>query len=821
MNSSSILLVALATLVTFTARADIAAPAPSATKAPTSVEQPADPAAAKAAFDKAVKEAAALGRAGKLEEANEILLPLVEDAGRPIGTRVAQLRSLLANASRMKAEDGRLAALRYGDAFVAANAAAISPKDLAGLREALFGLARSRKPADVQDCLARAEALRGNTNATPAARCAATEYTANHDFARGRIEDSALLFRQMLPVFAKDVNLSLKALSGIARASFAMGHEEEGVATFEELGRLFPTADATNKMVEAIAAHFKGQYEPEKALAVYEKYGRRHDIAKLCSSDQLWDNARATPIFREELLDESRSVWARRDAWSRLFAKDPEVVEKTFGTLFTDGRTNEVVKILTDKIARGGAGYAYYADYANVVRAFGYLRRIAGGEGRPAIDFKIWQYAANAYAGLGRRADAVQVCRDALASGAKFSDAETYQLRATIALFGLKGDEKALAKAIPGAEKPLAEGIEPKERAARLRRVGTTALTAGDEALVRAIDAYVKALYVPAPKKRYVVHYSDQAVNGYAAWQALAQKPERQLLDRAYGGSTDFFTTDVSTGDRGSGENAGKALAEKGALGVVCDLWGLHFLFEMPDAKARDIEAGLLSGGSYEAYIAPGENQPYVCVLMDINSEGRLSFFNTTYDTALHRRAGDVKTGLTRGETVYADDRVYSYFAISWDVYGSLVPANGDVWEFENFLWGRAGSAAWNGSESIHGRSTWGELVFDMPEKARIAILRRQLFRAMASYKRQKSTGGSGEGVLDHWKDPAVGDPEFYRECVAPVVAELDQYLPRVKSDMTDDEVLAVADAALVGWRDIRYTVARLRAEYLARLLEE
>ena len=755
-----------------------------------------------------------------LATANEVHKTLVEDQGCPMDTRVAQLRSLLSNASRMKEDDGRLAALRYGDAFVATNAATMSPKNLAVVRDSLFGLAKSRKTPDVQDCLARAAALMEDVHADLGARYAATEYTANHHFNSGRIEESVHLFRQMLPVFDKNADLTLKALSGIARASFVKGREEEGIAILEELCRLFPTADGTNKMVAAIAGHFKDNYEPEKALAVYEKYGRRWEIAKLCTSSMLRDDARATPIFHETLLNPKSSVWAKRDAWSHLFTKDPAAVEQSFDSLFSDGRTNDIVRMLANKIA-DPTGYAYVADYADVIRAYTFLRRIAGGKGQPAIEFKVWQYAANAYAGLGRRTDAMLVCRDALASGAKFSAAETYQLRATIALLGLKGDEKALAAAIPAAERPIAKeaAVTAKERAARLRRVGATALTAGDEALVRALDGYVKSLYVPAAKKRYVVHYSDQAVNGYAAWQALARKPERQLMDRAYGGNTDFFVTDVGTGDRGSGETAGKALAEKAALGVVCDLWGLHFLFEMPDEKARDIEAGLLSGGSYEAYLAPGENQPYVCVLMDINSEGMPRFYNTTYETALHRRAGDPKSGLSRGETIYADDRVYSYFAISWDVYGSLVPANGDVWEFENFLWGRAGSAAWNGSESIHGRSTWGELVFDMPEKARVAILRRQLFRAMASYKREKVTNARGEGVIDHWRDPAIGDPEFYRECVAPVVAELDQYLPRVKSDMTDAEVIAVADAALVGWRDIRYTIARLREQYLAKKL--
>ncbi len=49
-----------------------------------------------------------------------------------------------------------------------------------------------------------------------------------------------------------------------------------------------------------------------------------------------------------------------------------------------------------------------------------------------------------------------------------------------------------------------------------------------------------------------------------------------------------------------------------------------------------------------------------------------------------------------------------------------------------------------------------------------------------------------------------------------PLVDRLDSYLALVKVDMSDDDVLKVADEALAGWRDIRFAIARLRARYLA-----
>ena len=49
-----------------------------------------------------------------------------------------------------------------------------------------------------------------------------------------------------------------------------------------------------------------------------------------------------------------------------------------------------------------------------------------------------------------------------------------------------------------------------------------------------------------------------------------------------------------------------------------------------------------------------------------------------------------------------------------------------------------------------------------------------------------RRTTHAGEGVLEHWSDPSVGDPAFYKECLAPLVEKLDDYAARVVPGMTD-----------------------------------
>lgn len=64
--------------------------------------------------------------------------------------------------------------------------------------------------------------------------------------------------------------------------------------------------------------------------------------------------------------------------------------------------------------------------------------------------------------------------------------------------------------------------------------------------------------------------------------------------------------------------------------------------------------------------------------------------------------------------TVFRDDRIVCRLDIRWELYPSYLPEDGDVWQFEAARWGAAGGQCWNGMESIHGRSTWGNLTDDL-----------------------------------------------------------------------------------------------------------
>ena len=418
---------------------------------------------------------------------------------------------------------------------------------------------------------------------------------------------------------------------------------------------------------------------------------------------------------------------------------------------------------------------------------------------------------------LGKYDDLRALCDWAIAADPALPAVDRLELRLSAFVAPLKGTPEEIAAEIAKTEPGLAGDLSVKERCIALRNCGRVANACNNEPLARGLQLY-DARLAPLPARRvYPVRYTQHAVTGPDSWTLLGFEPEKQRMDRAYGGRREFFQTDVATGDRGTvGEGTSKTQPE---LSVVCDDWGLHIRFLDFDADAEKIADGLVPGGSYEAYLAPGKNTPYLCMIA--RTDGRpLHIMNTLYDHAGHRRVDATDMTKAYSRTTFEKGCVATYISFSWDNWGDQIPTDGFRWDFEVVRWGRAGAATWNGLMGVHSRYSWGELAFELPREARVRILRRQIVRAKNDYLSEKVTTPRKTGVLDHWQDTELGDPAFYEACLAPLVKELDGYAAQVTPEMTSDAILELEKTALPKLRDVRYAVSRLRADYLARTLK-
>lgn len=572
---------------------------------------------------------------------------------------------------------------------------------------------------------------------------------------------------------------------------------EQAFAMLDELEKKQP---ALKKQIDGIRAEeYNRNWQFDKAA---EKYIAVGNIEK------------ALPLMKQKdkrvlclkvLADKNASAQDRLTAWLYFFAQEPgnaEIREKyreDMKSLSYRTLSNWAVKNILGSMLRNGS-YENALELLQLIRSHQELRDNF---------FNIRWQIVSLYA-LKRDAEAAALAKEYM-NFEKFKAGERFYLR-ILAELGGSNFASALPKVLK--ECPVSKELTAKGRSDMLVKAGSAALLAGKEDALRAIEKEYKGLYQQNERKIFDVPFVSTPIRNVSDFLALKNPPKPQLMDRAFGGSLDFLETDVSTGERGAeiGKARGKSI-KFNEFSALCDEYGLHLFFKVPAENPAAMMAGLAGAGSFEMYLAAGENQPYTCLLADVNTS-HVSLWNTTYENAGFHRINQ-KAGEILCDNAIGKDWILKHIFISWTAYPMTVPDSGDVWEFENVHWSAAGGYGWNGTESIHGRSTWGHLRFHLTPAQRSAVKRHIIFDALRKYKKQKRISSDCSGVIFFWQDPVLGDTEFYNEIVKPLVERLDSFIPLVKADMSDADTDKVFREAVPLWENLPFEIARLRAVWM------
>ena len=415
---------------------------------------------------------------------------------------------------------------------------------------------------------------------------------------------------------------------------------------------------------------------------------------------------------------------------------------------------------------------------------------------------------------------------EAAAADPKAKPEQVFTAKALGAIFDSKADEKEVARLMSVAYAPFKGKLDKKQFDAALKAVAKEIGGDGRESTIRGLLAFRNTLFpLHAPRKTAVVKLSPKKISGIEGFAAVEKTSDSQKMDRLFGGATEMLDTDVSTGDRAKAGKGALDAAKTPKLDVIADLWGIHVRMTIPREDARKIEAGLAGGPSLEGYIAPGENTPYICMTSGLQP-GSLGFFNTSYDSATHRRARTQDMKNYKHDVGYTDDSVILYYGLSWDLFPTHLPNDGDIWDFEQILWGES-SYTWNGVESIHGRETWGALKFSLTPADRAALVKKRLvagkIQLFGINRRSGEMHSSGmkEGVLDHWSDGVIGDTAFYANVVEPYIAGVKEISEDVAPEMSDAKALELDKTLLPDLEGYRFKIDALRGDYLRRRLAD
>ncbi len=585
----------------------------------------------------------------------------------------------------------------------------------------------------------------------------------------------------------------------------AQRQRDKAVAVCKDFLTKNPKTGQKNNVLKRMKELYLAMSKVDEAVKLYD-----NPLAKASVLNEAGKGKEARSMALTVLADEKAKLQDRLNAYIFFCypggdAENYAVREKYRGLL--EGQKFDLHRMNAGHIGGCLYGSLYYGNFRDAVQYF----EIAKTHVTKPDDYKLNFMGVRAYAGCDA-AKAVKLAEEC-AKNEKYTPEQRFTMTTIAAALNKTPDQ--FAAWFNGAAKEF----DNKTKADVLIWAGRYSLLAGKDDMAERIEKVRDALYAPVQKKTMNVPFVSEKLASVNDWKSMKEQPVMQKLDRKYGGNLDFLVTDVATGNRGADAGATTAAQKPAEFATVCNADGVHMLFRVYDDKAPEVAAKLLGGGSFEMYLAPGINQPYICLLPDL-SNGAPNIFQTSYPNESYQR---LKTSNLdyKQEVVYNADSYELFITIPWDVYYNKLPDAGDVWEFEAFLWGRGQGGAWNGARSIHGRSDWGHLVFNLTDAQLTAIQKKLVFRALPRYKMEKLTNAKIHGSIDFWKDPVLGDPEFYEAKVKPLVEHLDSYIPLVKLDMSDADVKKVFLEAVPYWNAMRFKVDSLREKYMREKLSE
>ncbi len=566
---------------------------------------------------------------------------------------------------------------------------------------------------------------------------------------------------------------------------------DEQAEAWQNIAKLYERQDLT---AEARAAYDKMQeVNPAKTPAGPRKSESAAEIRAACLLTL--NNPAATPAARWSAFKDlpSWTTWRTRD-FAALRA-DCETWLPAFMAVDTNRAMGLVSKIKEVK-ASDPSFVAWAAPLALLAPKL---------EGADYVLVRNAQLGA--LAALGKTKELVQAA-ESMAKDGKLPAPVRFQGSLTAAAFkGGGADMKKIVAAAAKAFKP--EELPHKEKSDVILEAARVAMAGGQEQAARGLYAAYEAFFAQLPRASTPCAFMGKAVEG-GAYTAK--------LDRPYGDNLKFLLeTDAAVTGRNIGPEAGTEASGDNVTDfyTACDREGVHFFFRAHDSKVDEVLNGFVTGGSYEGYFAAGSNQPYSFFNIGLPGGDFSDTFDTMYPNRQFRSASR-KNGLAKSETRVVDKGFVTHLFYDWEAFYDKLPANGDAWQFENIRWTRAGGLSFGGSQSVHNRSSWGDIVFSglTPENLS-AIKRRLVFKAAAKYRLEGRP--SENGVIDFWRDAQLGDPEFYRTELKPLVDTLDEYAKKVGKEMSVADVDTLFANAVPGWMEIRYLAAERRQNYLDR----
>lgn len=429
---------------------------------------------------------------------------------------------------------------------------------------------------------------------------------------------------------------------------------------------------------------------------------------------------------------------------------------------------------------------------------------------------QIMYYLINSQAMLGNKTAAAKLI-DAAVDNAKVSEVP-FQFRFRVMQAALQNSDKAAGTA--AVDKVINEFKGKFEKVdqipTEMNKAAMSMVMLNNRTAAEAIEAAREKLYSPMPNKRADVKFVNNLPDNVSGWMNTDMVKQRQgalKLDRQlWGANVEFMlATDVAVKRDVAGGKDAQGIDTD--MYFACDDKAFYVFVVAFDNNANKFENSFASGGSYEIYLAPGELQPYYCTLINITN-GKADSFYSNYRNE-YSRAPRVNEGLTAETKVVAPNATATLLTYPWDMFYNMLPdGKGSAWQFDLMRWSGPGSS-WNGTVSVHNRSTYGDVVFNFTPEQLNLIRRNIVYKARQAYNNFQGSKWRGTGLFDFWSNPVIGDVAFYESRVLPLKTQLDAAVKEITPEMDDDTVNRIYREYADKLFNLDFEVAKLRNEYL------
>lgn len=581
-------------------------------------------------------------------------------------------------------------------------------------------------------------------------------------------------------------------------------------ATYERIQSL-AVPDATKTLVgRSIADTYASEGKPEKAIAIYREHGL--DLVPLYQ--KLGDDAARRAACEKVLSDPASTDAQRWTAFTRLPCWDWKHADRAELCKAVDTYLPSLLEKDPNRVLHLKRKFEESIGKEAEFVLWGAPLLLQAPKLSDADYAKIREAQVGASASLKKLDEAVALARE-VSADARVSPATRGWAGLVAIALGGKADQ--LSGAVEGLQ------LDPKGQAEQMLRAARTAVSAGKDDAARRLQSIYDAKWPKPARAEITCRFVERAPFDVGSWLSSPLLKDGKRIDRPYGDNLKFLleTDSAMTGRNTSADNgAGPgAAAERTDLHLAADAEGLHLFIRSHDTRAAEVAAGLVSGGALEMYLAPGPHQAYYTFLAELpKAHVDPKAFITMYDNPMFRLPS-TEEGTFRTQTEPVDGGFGTYLFLSWELFYDKLPSEGSKWQFEAIRWTRNGGFTFGGSESVHNRSSFGDVVFaGLSDEQLTKVQRRIVLRALAKYREAKRP----TGTVGQWADPVLGDPAFHERHVAPLLKELDAYALSVKADLPADDVKRLFEQAVPAWMELPHRVAALRASYLqSRLLGE